>query len=421
VVPVSRRSIGPALSYPLIAFLVLGIGALAAQGSGASPSWGALGLNAVWFLVALVLSTAAHEAAHALVARVVGLPVVALYLGRGPALWQGTVRGVGVLVHSVPFTGATMVVARSTRWLRARLMACYAAGPLSNALLLAASIALLTEDDAFTDLGLRPAPVLILAIVNGMLVFFNVLPQPPRTKRGAATLGSDGWNILAGPFREAKTLLPLVMAYAAWESSRLIARGKVAEASALVGEALKRDPASLVARVAHTDLLVATARWSEAAVRLRLLLDDAEARRAFPDAMPLLANNLAWADYMEDDPALLDEADRRSREAITAMPDRSLLHGTRGAVLLARGELAQAEERLTFAFARNEPKNQAFNACCLAMLHARRGKRGEAQAWLEKARSLSPKCLLLARAEARVAVDVTATESSSPPAASHTT
>jgi Flp pilus assembly protein TadD len=418
VVPAARRTIGPALSYPLLSLVLLFVAFAAAP---VPPSASALGLNALALLAGLVVSTAAHEGAHALAGRAVGLCVIHVYLGRGPSVWERTVGSARLVLQAIPFTGATMVVARSTRWLRLRLMAFYAAGPLSNLLLLVASIRLLSDDDSFESFALRPMPLLAFALVNGMLVLFNVLPSPPRTKRGVTTLGTDGWNFLALPFRSDDKLVPLVTAYTVWEAARLTARGKVAEASTLVGDALKRDPGSLVARVAHTDLLVAMRRWPEAAVRLRLLLDDPAARRAFPDAMALLANNLAWADFMEGDPTLLDEADRRSKEALAAAPERSVVHGTRGAVLLARGELGQAEERLTFAFARNEPPNKALNACCLAMLHARRGERAEAETWLAKARSLSPQCSLLARAEASLAAEVTATASSSPPEAPHTT
>ena len=300
------------------------------------------------------------------------------------------------------------------------LLAVYAAGPLTNLLLLGAAVPLLSPDDAFAGLATRPEPLLAFVLVNGLLLFFSALPSPPRILRGTRTLASDGWNLLTVPFREDRDLVPIVIAHAAWASSRLVAAGNLAEAHALVGKALKLDPASALARVAHTDLLVATGRWSEAAVRLRLLLDEPAAQRAFPEAMPLLANNLAWADFMEDDPARLDEADKCSREAVSLAPALVAAHGTRGAVLLARGDLDAAEERLTYAFARNPPPNQALNACCLAMLHARRGARAEAESWLAKARSLSPKCSLLGRAEAAVSGPVApaaAPVSASPPAA----
>jgi Flp pilus assembly protein TadD len=358
-------------------------------------------LNTLTLLVALIVSTVVHEAAHALVGRALGFGVMSVSLGRGRAVWARKVGATQIVLQVVPFTGATRVVAASTRWLRLRLMLLYAAGPASNLLLLAACIPLLSERDTLDALVVRPAPVLALALANGMLALFNLIPHPPRVRRGVRSLGSDGWNVLAAPFRREASLVPLVIAHAVWESSRLIASGgKLSEASALVEQALKRDPASPIARIAHADLLVAMGRWPEAVVWLRSLLTDAAVRTKAPDAVPLLANNLAWAAFMQDDPSLLEEAEVRSKEALAAAPDLPSAHGTRGAVLLAQGALDEAEERLAFAFARNGPHNGALNACCLAMLHARRGQRTAAETWLETARSLSPKCALLARAEA---------------------
>jgi hypothetical protein len=297
-----------------------------------------------------------------------------------------------------------MIVAPSTRWLRTRLAAVFAAGPLSNALLLACSVPLLSDADAFGELSRHPTPVLAFAMVNGTMAVLNAVPAPSRAKTADAEAApnTDGWNLLTVPFRDSRRLAQMVIAHTAWKASHLLSQGKTAEASVLVEGTLKQHPESPLARIAYSDLLVMTRRWPEAAQHLRLLLADAEVKQAFPAAIPLLANNLAWADFAQDDPALLDEADLRSQEAIAGAPDSPLTHGTRGAVLLARGLLEQAQEKLVFAFARNQPVAKALNACCLAMLHARKGDRAHAQEWLGKARQLDPKCYLIARAEAEM-------------------
>ena len=78
----------------------------------------ALAANAAAMLVGLVLSTAAHEAGHALVARAVGLDVTTVALGRGRAVWTGRLGLTQLVVQLLPLTGVTMVVASSMRWLR---------------------------------------------------------------------------------------------------------------------------------------------------------------------------------------------------------------------------------------------------------------------------------------------------------------
>ena len=60
-------------------------------------------------------------------------------------------------------------------------------------------------------------------------------------------------------------------------------------------------------------------------------------------AVALVANNYAWACYMLDDAALLDDADRASAEAHQQLPNAASILGTRGAVLVARGRVAIPE------------------------------------------------------------------------------
>jgi hypothetical protein len=104
------------------------------------------------------------------------------------------------------------------------------------------------------------------------------------------------------------------------------------------------------------------------------------------------------------DPTFLEEAEHWSKLAHEREPDDPHVRGTRGVVLVARGELGPAEGHLTFAFAGKVGAHaKAIYACCLTILCARTGRSGEAQEWLQKARSMSPDSSLLTRAEDAVA------------------
>jgi hypothetical protein len=400
-IPTSRRATGPAVREAFFVGLVAAWLTVMSSNAG-RVSWAAVTLNCLALFVGVVVATAWHEAGHALAARAVGLSVIAAYLGRGRAWRTWVVRGTRLVIQQVPFTGLVALGASSTRWLRVRLMLVHAAGPLANFLIFAAACPAF-QASAWTDFALRPIPIPIFATVNIVFGLLNAVPllTRPRAAAGEAR-GNDGWNFLAMIFRNDASLLQVLVAHVVWKAPQLMAAGKTAEATALVDDAVKRAPESPFTRLAQSDVLVLSGRWREAAAALRLLVKDAALRRAAPAAIPMLANNLAWADFMQDDPALLDEADRWSAEALTQLRDWPAAHGTRGAVLLAQGKLAEAEERLMFAFAHNQPESRALDACCLAMLEAERGAQAEAQGWVAKARILSPRCPLLARAESRV-------------------
>jgi hypothetical protein len=360
-------------------------------------------LNVVVLMASMTLGVIVHEAAHALVAHGVGLGLMAVMVGGGRTIWQTSLGGTQLAIQALPFSGKTLFGARSLRWLRTRMMVTVAAGPLSNLVLLLIALVWLSGHESLTWLARRPAPVLAFAIVNGGFLALSILPFPPYTHAGVQSPGSDGWNLLTIPFRREAQLLPLIDAYTNWAALRLVTSGRSAEAMAKVEEALRQSPRSTVLRVGYADMLVHSQRWPEAVERLRPLIDDDEVRKTLPLMRPILANNLAWALFMMDDPALLAEADRMSKEALAAASDNPAMHGTRGAVLVALGHIDEAEARLRVAFDGNGPKNQAFNACLLAMVCAARGDRAGAVEWVEKARGLDAECALLGRAEGVVA------------------
>jgi tetratricopeptide (TPR) repeat protein len=396
--------VGPLLIAAVLPGLAFEMALFAGTAKLASTS--AMGWNALAVLAAFAFGVVAHEGAHAFVAEAVGLRVVSVRLGQGPVLWQRSFGRVAIVLRAVPFTGLTAFVAPSARWLRPRLMATIAAGPLMNAALAAACLPLVQDGTILTGLALRPAPALAFVVANAALFLVATIPLP--AVWGSAA--SDSWNFVATPFRPASKLAALVNAHAAWHAARtvpkLAASGKVAEAQALVDDALARDPASALARVAQTDLLVLTQRWFHAAAALRALLSDTQVQRVLAQARAALANNLAVSDLHLDGPTVLEEADRCSSEALAANPHTPSIAGTRGAVLVARGRLAEAEPLLRRAFDRNPLAAQrAVHACWLGILHAKRGDLAGAERWLGTARQLSPTCSLLVRDAARTGLE----------------
>jgi tetratricopeptide (TPR) repeat protein len=370
-------------------------------------SWTAIALNTLALLVAMPLSTAVHEAAHALVGRAVGLGIIDVSVGYGPVVWSGWIGSTSVEIRRIPLTGAVWIAAPSLRWLRARLMVASAAGPLSNAALVAASVWLLFLTGSawltsrgmphWTDPSCCPVPALAFAVVNAFLFVKNALPIP--RQKDPLEESSDGWKVLEAPFRDQSSLAPLVSTYAAWKVPLLLLQGERIRAGLLLADAENVHPGTRALRWARGQYWLSMAAWSTAAEELRGMLD-----AQHPDPTPGIANDLAWADVMQDDPALLEEADRLSALAFDRRePGDRLVHRTRGAVLLARGRLEEAQELLTFAFENDPKRYKAVTACLLAMVHARKGERGEAQRWLEEARECNPKCHLLPRAEGALA------------------
>ena len=122
------------------------------------------------------------------------------------------------------------------------------------------------------------------------------------------------------------------------------------------------------------------------------------------DHRVLHLNNLAWSDLMLGDPALLPEADRASAEAYAVQPWRHAIRGTRGAVLVELGHLAEGIELLRSSELRSHrPRNRAQTDAYLAIAHARDGNLWDARRRLASARDATPTNPLVLRAAAEVA------------------
>jgi Flp pilus assembly protein TadD len=82
--------------------------------------------------------------------------------------------------------------------------------------------------------------------------------------------------------------------------------------------------------------------------------------------------------------------------------------GTRGAILVETGRVAEGEELLRRAHRMHRDRfSRASNLACLAIAAARGGDRGGAERLLERARKLDAECDALLRAERVLAATAT--------------
>jgi membrane-associated protease RseP (regulator of RpoE activity) len=159
------------------------------------------GLSVVLFVLAAAwLALVVHELGHALVARLLGVRVWSISLGRGPVLWKGMIGQCRVRIALFPFHGEVRLYDRDAEmigyqeprtghvrfeWLAGsswRAPMISAAGTLAN--LVAAKAVM-----AFWISGIRPHPPLLLwtlavFLVNAFMLL-NLMPLR----------GFDGWRL----------------------------------------------------------------------------------------------------------------------------------------------------------------------------------------------------------------------------------
>jgi hypothetical protein len=164
----------------------------------AAGLWPGLAAGAV-LLSGRPVWTLIHEAAHALAAWAVGLPVTSVTIGRGPEIAARCLGGARWSIRRYPFLGgeAMMILSGSAASWRNGLV--YAAGPLANlatAAALAGMALALPHADGWRDPLI--VSILIAATVSNTAMAFSAL-RPMIGAHGQLTDGAQILNLFKPP------------------------------------------------------------------------------------------------------------------------------------------------------------------------------------------------------------------------------
>lgn len=351
--------------------------------------------NALAWAVVLYASMAAHELGHALAGYVVGLRPRIIYFGVGRELARLRLGALELRFNALPLLGLTIMAAQRPRLLRLRFFLAIAAGPATTGAVLWLLLALppSMRVGAF-ELQSGPAVYGLAIVANAMMLIGNLWPIT-----FSAGFRSDGRLMLSLPWMHPATLKEFLTGHFVVDAMSALERHEIDAAMRFTDEALAQYPDSFGARNMKATLNLELGRHAEAREQLVALMREGDSLD--PQQQLILSNNLAWADFMLDDPAHLDEADVLSAKVLKKFDSASFALATRGAILNWRGKSEEACVLLERAYLTNLSNwSRALNACCLVLAYAKRGDQARAREWLEKAESADPKCTLLPRARA---------------------
>jgi hypothetical protein len=335
----------------------------------------------------LVLVLWAHELGHASVGRALGLRVFEVVLGSGPVLFRFRLGRTDIEARLFPFGGHTVMV--PPRPARVRLALGIVAGPLANLTVAAVTLLVWPRSGSWV-------PQLVIA--NAVVLIGNLWPMQVSTPLGPVR--SDGWSLATlirtprDELDEADALLHTA------ESRAALARGAPADALAWAEAGLVAHPDHRPLRQFLTVALIRTGDLDAARDHLRALLarDDAD-----PPERAMILSNLAWADLMSGDPALLDEALMASEEAERRLAWHPAVKKARGYALIESGRVEEGLTRVRRAYeVHTDRRDRATTACVAALGAMRSGDVAGGRSMLVAARRLDPGCDLLERAAAEV-------------------
>lgn len=175
-------------------------------------------------------------------------------------------------------------------------------------------------------------------------------------------------------------------------------KGDVRSATTWIERGLQEFPKDRTLLIHRGSNLIASGHLDEARALFKKLLQEIDADDVTGRA--LLMNDIACVDALTGTKELLDEADEYSDHALKVFPWSTSIKGTRGAVFVRRGQLADGIALLEDSLQESEERGGRWqNACWLAMAESQRGNRNQAKQYLDLARELRPEGFLLGRAE----------------------
>lgn len=381
-----RQSRAQAITLTLL-IAGLGAGIFAARFSG--PASGDVGaalggpVRVLLLLVpAAILLTSLHEAAHAVVGRLVGWRVFGVTIGQGrrhATLHVGSVR---LDLRGLFVGGVTL--ARPTGH-RGRDAAMLVAGVTLELAVIV--VTLLWSPGSDWGQSAKWA-VLIVAVID---ITTNLWPRrvDVGAMTGMATDGAQLVSVITTPDRWRHDIDRTT-----WTPERValiqtLHGGDVDVALDLARAEAAADPDDEELRTLLGTIMLLAGQWRDAYDELTPLAER-------PDADALLANNAAWAAVMSFEPALLPVADRLSERALAELPSEPACASTRGSTLVRLGRAREGLALLeTAAGGRLSHQQKAFVLAFTALAAHRLGDDDAAARHLERSEQLHATCAAL--------------------------
>lgn len=383
-------------SLIIAAFAVTLVAAVTALGEVGNAGW--VLLNFALLGLILWLITMAHEAGHAIAARLMGLDVYRIVLGLGKPLGTIILGGVPIDVHAVPTGGLTYADIRDEPRARFKRIVIIAAGPLVEVAILWAAIRFGGDAAVAEQFTGGPASVTALILASALSLMGNVLPLRAFAHPGATA--NDGAQLLHLLFMRPFPAGELERLSAIQRAQFLVDYAQNTEAEAFTRSALNKYPGDRYLLVACSAALLNQHRWSEGREVLLEVLKQPDLEKRVE---AVVSNNLAWADLHLLDSRLIDEARMHAATAHGLLPWQAFVSSTYGCVEALHGdpEVAIVALRRSIA-AQDRKRTRASALAAMAMAHARLGNHKESEEALASAAAVDPNCPLLQIVRARL-------------------
>jgi tetratricopeptide (TPR) repeat protein len=345
------------------------------------------------FNLFLILTIVPHELGHAIAARLFGWRVFAVVVGLGKRLFKFQLSDIVFSFHCLPVAGITRVAPVDARWFRLKRFLIFSAGPAVNAAI-AAIILLACRADLQRPWSLGfPRTALLCFLANLWVLAYNLWPH--RSK--ILNIDTDGKQLLKTFSKKPNEMKELLAARFALEALLCREHNDFQRALDWCNQGLELYSSNYLLLYTSGLLFLDQQQYNHG----REIFLQLRGRVPKPSHQHyVVLNNIAYADALSGDSALLPEADACSKEAYNGAPWDAAIVGTRGTVLVAMAQFEEGIKLLVESFEKaHTPRDKSETTCHLVIAHVRNGQLDTAAGYLKMAKQLDPSCPLIGRAE----------------------
>ena len=304
-------------------------------------------------VTSIVVSVIAHELAHFIAARLLGLNPWWFNIGHGAILFEKQFRKVRLTLKEFPYSGLVfpLIIGNEQSRARWKVVVMVAAGPLSNAILFGTFWVNTPKINAI-DFSNWDLISWEMCIANAYLLLVALVPFQATKK--TVKLPNDGLHLI-------------LLLFGQWLGSW--------------AENLRKGSWDLIVNQVKAETL------------LRLYRDQLNDPTLSQDKRVLVLDGFATCVLMYGAYEFLQEADCYSQELFEIKPAEWTVKGTRGSILVETGDIERGMAMLSQVM-EHDPSafDRAIAASFLALGELKRSNRESALKWLRISHDLDPDC-----------------------------
>ncbi len=277
----------------------------------------------------------------------------------------------------------------------------YISGGLVVQILLAILCYLILGENGFLDsihpksIFIQIAPITDFHYANAFLFFINIIPSKLNLPTGPAH--TDGYRLLTIPFTKSEGLDELGLLFEELEAIECIRLEKFNEALKKYEKFQKIKPDNFLINVNMGQIQLAKGNLEIARNMFVEVLERIETEKPekkideqnYERFRYILYNNIAWTNivYFRED--LLEQADDYSKKALNSSPNFPAFLGTRGAVLIRKGQVKEGIELLKKAYKyHSDDSARSAELMLMGIGEAKLGNKKQSLLRLEQARKI---------------------------------